>query len=174
MARFNRPFLQSLLHEAPFFSAAACVSRVVEILHQSIKESKLDEKEINQQIILWKTTLFQNEEPSKNLGTMCHSWSRQVTTSHEFLSEFETVITHKSDKALWRNTVFMDLLFKIFFVWTTFSSAWSLQNMDRMLEHRFWGGSKFTLLVQVWKALSFSWPYCITSLLIHLIIIFNV
>lgn len=44
MARFNRPFLQSLLHEAPFFSAAACVSRVVEILDQSIKESKLDEK----------------------------------------------------------------------------------------------------------------------------------
>lgn len=105
---------------------------------------------------------------------MCHSWPRQIM-SHEFLSEFETVITQKSDKALRRNTVFMDLPSKFSLFEPFFSSAWSLQtcSKERMFEHKIWGGSKFTLLVQVWKALSFSWPYCITFLLIHLIIIFK-
>lgn len=101
---------------------------------------------------------------------MCHSWSRQIM-SHEFFSKFETVITQKSDKAFWRNTVFMDVPSKFSLFEPFFSSAWSLQtcSQERMFEHKFWGGSKFTLLVQLWKALSFSWPYCITFLLIHLI-----
>lgn len=43
--------------------------------------------------------------------------------SHEFLSEFETVITQKSDKALRRNTVFMDLPSKFSLFEPFFSSA---------------------------------------------------
>lgn len=86
---------------------------------------------------------------------MCHSWPRQIM-SHEFLSEFETVITQKSDKALRRNTVFMDLPSKFSLFEPFFSSAWSLQtcSKERMFEHKIWGGSKFTLLVQVWKLCS--------------------